>query len=67
MKRSMLAGLAMAVLGVSFGFGAMAQSPPPKNDYADTKNWAVPAGTHRRRVFRRRKRHHHCGRRHNDA
>ena len=44
MKRSMLAGLAMAVLGVSFGFGAMAQSPPPKNDYADTKNWLCLPG-----------------------
>src|SRR5580658_7330364 len=42
--RSICIGLAATLLGVSFGFGAMAQSPPPKNDYADTKNWLCLPG-----------------------
>jgi hypothetical protein len=46
MNHNMFAGLAVAVLGMSFGFvsAATAQSPPPKNNYADSKNWLCLPG-----------------------
>jgi len=44
--RNICTGLAIAVLGANLGFtsGAMAQSPLPRNDYADAKNWLCLPG-----------------------
>jgi hypothetical protein len=50
LRRYLRAGFAVAVLGASFGMisGAAAQAPanppPPKNDYADAKNWLCLPG-----------------------